>query len=873
MIKVKKSLYVIFIAFIILNIFIFAQSSDASCSSHVDEKGCTVTQCSDGSGSTTCPGVQDMMESKARMERKETFSYENEVVEHRYDAGPSYAGYSKEQMIFGLVFEQIGDDIDPREIKQDCNDPNKIADIVISRLKEKVGDIQKLCGKFEDKELNCNEQSRKMCSQIGIPVVRENANEMKKIQSVAFSCPVNKDAIVEACRHRSKSYLEQQIKNIDESCEKRASFDQERMEKECKKLKQYQVCDKDKYIQQCLNNFGVIKENFDESGKRKPICQKYPVPSCGEGMKLETKTDENGCQYYYCGTAQQTVCTQEAKLCPDGSYVARVAPNCEFQQCPTTVCPTPTEPKCDAGSTVQKKVDEKGCVYYYCQASTAVCAADVQQCPDGSYVKRVSPSCNFEQCPTTTVCPAAIEPKCEAGSTVQKKVDERGCVYYYCSTPTCPTVTKPICNTGETIQAYYDNAGCITSYQCIKQQTICPEPTKPACTQDQSLTTKYDQNKCVSYECVTITTTSNSSSITGSAVLETYGDYVSQCESNWHQQEKVCQNMQSSCGASDFVERCKEQALNKYGEFKSRMEETCQSQTISQIRAAEDRCSRINSERNRCAEETAKRCGQMKGLMQNCKEILSEDNLRKFILEEAKKRCKFTDIIQNEEDVRNADKVEIVLAVLNRASESDLDKLSLFVENLKEDLRLQDTTVYKGTIDPNRFGDIRLMPFVVNAKISAPESSERAKEVKEKIVARQKTEEVASKLVSLRDSDVPSQYLYIIEDKANDVLNVSDKLGEIDEKEKQKGFGYKFRLFLGLARQAEQEEIKQLQESNSKLKNSIDTLTKLTDEVPSDVAKSILKEQVESLKKQKADIEVLIETKEKKAKGFFGIFG
>jgi hypothetical protein len=27
-------------------------------------------------------------------------------------------------------------------------------------------------------------------------------------------------------------------------------------------------------------------------------------------------------------------CTQEAKLCPDGSYVGRIGPNCEFAVCP-----------------------------------------------------------------------------------------------------------------------------------------------------------------------------------------------------------------------------------------------------------------------------------------------------------------------------------------------------------------------------------------------------------------------------------------------------------------------------------------------------------------------------------------------------------
>ncbi len=263
----------------------------------------------------------------------------------------------------------------------------------------------------------------------------------------------------------------------------------------------------------------------------------------------------------------------------------------------------------------------------------------------------------------------------------------------------------------------------------------------------------------------------------------------------------------------------------------------------------------------------------MKGLADKCKETLTEEKLRNFIVEEVKKRCKFTNLIENEDDVRKSEKAEVVLAVLNTATQSDFDKLKLFVDNLKEDLKLQDTTVYKGTIDPSRFGDIKQLPFVVNAKLSSVESSERAKEVKEKIVAGQKSEDIATKLASLRDSDVPKEYLYIIEDKASDVLNVSGKLSEIEKKEEQKGLGYKIRLFLGLAKKAEQEEINQLQESKEKLSNSIDALTKLVDEVPSDVAKSILKEQIENLKKQQEDIDALIKAKEKKAKGLLGIFG
>lgn len=40
-------------------------------------------------------------------------------------------------------------------------------------------------------------------------------------------------------------------------------------------------------------------------------------------------------------------CTQEAKQCPDGSYVGRTGPNCEFAACPgssSTTPPTPVPP-------------------------------------------------------------------------------------------------------------------------------------------------------------------------------------------------------------------------------------------------------------------------------------------------------------------------------------------------------------------------------------------------------------------------------------------------------------------------------------------------------------------------------------------------
>lgn len=782
-----------------------------------------------------------VMEFKERMTRKEAFSYEHEGYGQKYYIGPSYDGYSKEHMIFGMVFQHIGDEIDPREIKQHCNEPEKIADITIQKLKEKVGDLQNICSKAEDEESKCQEHAKKGCSQIGTPYAREDATELEKIQSVAFSCPVNKDAIIKACVLRSKSNIEQNVKYSAESCEKMFEYGGEKLLRECERFKENQICDKGKYIERCMG--GIKKEDFE-----KPYIS-CPIVECKEGH-VSVKDPSTGCpKCQLPNAAPRTTCKET-----DNGYDIHVKGT--------------TYPEGLEHGKSDLCIDGKTLAEYGCNADGSY-GGDKQHkcefgCKEGACLRSVQ----------TTACPEPITPTCSAGQALQKKTDDKGCVYYYCATAPCQEVSKPACVADEHLQAYYGNTGCITSYQCIKYQTACPEVQKPSCAEGQSLTTKYDDKNCiVGYECISITTAESAAKITGNVVASAYDDSLRHCQNSWEQQEGACASTLKSCDKDAMIEGCKQQSRKNYEDRLSNTEQNCDAYSHAEIRAAEDRCLRMDKERERCFEESTKRCEHMKGVAQKCRETLTEENLRKFIVEEARKRCKFTDIVADEDDVRKSDKVEIVLAVLNTATEKDIEKLELFIDGLKEDLKLQDTNVYKGMINPNNFGDIKLLPFVVNAKISAVPSAERAKESKAKIVARQKVEEAAGKLASLRDSDVPDEYLYIIEDKASDVLDVSDELEEIEKKEGQKGVGYKIRLFLGLARSAEQEEIKQLESSKAKLSNSIDALTKLIDEVPSDVAKAILKEQVENLKKQHADIEVLIETKAKKAKGLFGVFG
>ncbi|MEK7596391.1 MAG: hypothetical protein AAB564_02505 [Patescibacteria group bacterium] len=82
---------------------------------------------------------------------------------------------------------------------------------------------------------------------------------------------------------------------------------------------------------------GIVKVYFSEY---EPFQNKYLV------LPFEPETDFDGCSEFaksFLKHIQETVippekeavfCTQEAKLCPDGSYVGRTRPNCEFALCP-----------------------------------------------------------------------------------------------------------------------------------------------------------------------------------------------------------------------------------------------------------------------------------------------------------------------------------------------------------------------------------------------------------------------------------------------------------------------------------------------------------------------------------------------------------
>ena len=61
----------------------------------------------------------------------------------------------------------------------------------------------------------------------------------------------------------------------------------------------------------------------------------FPVAAFYLGVMYQERLDKPFMQQYIeVKKPIQKACTMEAKLCPDGSYVGRSGPTCEFAKCP-----------------------------------------------------------------------------------------------------------------------------------------------------------------------------------------------------------------------------------------------------------------------------------------------------------------------------------------------------------------------------------------------------------------------------------------------------------------------------------------------------------------------------------------------------------
>lgn len=142
-------------------------------------------------------------------------------------------------------------------------------------------------------------------------------------------------------------------------------------------------------------------------------------------------------------------CPMDAKICPDGSSVGRVGPNCEFAACPGEVS-IPETPGTKVPPPVPVPVpvtDGSG--------GAVACTMDAKMCPDGSYVGRTGPNCEFAPCPVSIPPPSGTMGSCTSDADCAEgyscidasPVVREGTQNLRCWKNGAP---RPICLSGET---------------------------------------------------------------------------------------------------------------------------------------------------------------------------------------------------------------------------------------------------------------------------------------------------------------------------------------------------------------------------------------------------------------------------------------
>ena len=700
------------------------------------------------------------MDDGARTESKQEFrgddgryEFQERVMITTPNFGPSYEGYDKEMMLFGRLFHYIEDEMDPAQIKQYCSNVEEMADIVISKIKAKIGDVSNVCDDFGEEESECEEKSKKHCSMMGQPDTSYAIDELHKQEILSSSCPVNSNAIKEACIARMKQYTEDRMQYVEEDCEYQWESYGKQNQENCERMDSQMICDESEYIQNCLDRYGAREDE-----NRCPDASSIQKPSCENGY-LKERHDANGCFIGYECVYNQPVQKQCAMSNEEAERLAN---------------------ECTSRKGSPEKIYRDGCI---------------------QEVK-----CNEFHCPYTEEQAREKENACLASNGRPEIVRE---------------------------------GDCVVGVECHMDENVAGADT-----------------------------------ITGGVIgAADYDYYKRQCHNEWQHQRQNCENVKSQCKGKDgFVKECVAREKGSAESNLANIKRQCEMDSRFQIKNMERQCAMMDAQRQRCLDESSKRCGMSQGLADECKEKVTEENFRNFIIREAEKKCKFMPYMEKKDYSKYA-KMEVVLAVIDTVGEEEISKIRAIVENLEKKEESDGKIIFEGMIKPNDFNKLKELSFIVGAKVSAPESSETAKARKRALISDLDPAKVVEKLLELSGSDVSGEFKYIIEDKANDLLEASESIDEVQESEESKGFAYKIKLFLGFAKDIEESEIKSLEASRQRLETSIKSLGKLADEIPDDISKSILKEQVAELERQKEDIDALIKQKEKKSKGLLGLFG
>src|SRR3989344_3263376 len=216
---------------------------------------------------------------------------------------------------------------------------------------------------------------------------------------------------------------------------------------------------------------------------------------------------------------QQVACQADAQACPDGSYVSRVPPSCEFAPCPppdrtteTNITPVlnTTEPELNITNvtnlTPEGNLSAQACNYnstrqQYIYNYTERCKTVRYLCTQGKEAFSDNCGCRCKDISTENESLTPPSDNCNYNDTSKRYVQE--------SPDTCRTVLFT-CN-GRNERPFNDECGCgctttplaENTNTASMEQTPCTDPRPEACTEQYNPACGWfnESIKCVRYPC------------------------------------------------------------------------------------------------------------------------------------------------------------------------------------------------------------------------------------------------------------------------------------------------------------------------------------------------------------------------------------
>lgn len=736
---------------------------------------------------------------------------------------PSIKG-NEDDYIKGWILEKVHEEVgDAGDLFEHyCDNPEELVVMLEQQISSVFGGYEGVCQKLEEKAKDCQHRVETACN-FGHDGVNSYA--------VQYSCPPDQNEIVELCIRKMNERNENMLQNAKEYCMNEWSYNQQFFQSECLNQQNYnRICNYEEFMRQCE---GETNPNQGEKCQREGGYCIHWEDECKEGYQGIGPVD-----------------------CPQG----------RSGQC--------CVPKYDYDPTNDPKKD--------CEMAGGRWREFSDGCGDSCALLKGQ----------EIACTMAMTMACDCGS--DKCWDGQRCV---------PNPVTDETNTEPIVGGDRDEHGCIPSagYTWCESKQKCLRTWEEECPSVDS-TTNYDDTGDA-------TVTADGSTLTGNAILTGKVNYdadmnvvsvestistgpayypVEDCETKWQYQKRECEKIESLCSQDDFIEMCIEQKERDVARFKEKVQQTCREQAEKEYEYAKRHCENIEERREQCLETEKQRCAEIHDAVQKCHDFISSGTLREEIKEKVTRACKLRkyepvkDEVYEEPDETGEEEgeglKEVVLALSEDITPTEIVELNTIVQELQESSEINGVKIYKGLIEPYSLDKLKSLPYVVDAKYNTVRTIKREQQKPQKMdeyIRKSDLENVLRKILAMKQSsDMPEEFAPIIDAHAEDLIEVSEDLDEIEKNEEEKGFTYKFRMFLGLAKEAEQAEIEQIRNNKDKLDESIAELEALMEEIPDLTAKATLQSQIETLEQQKEDLEELMAKKEKKAKGWLNfLFG